>query len=186
MIPSNWPDCEFPTIYADIPWRFLTWSEAGGGRSPEYPTMSMEELFALPVADIAARDCTLLMWVIDSMIPEALDLIRRYGFVYKTVAFTWAKLNPSGQGWHMGMGRWTRNNPEQCFLATRGRPRRLAADVRQLIVSPLREHSRKPDSIYSDIERLVDGPYCELFGRCRRPGWASCGNDLDLFPTIAG
>jgi N6-adenosine-specific RNA methylase IME4 len=81
----------------------------------------------------------------------------------------------------VGMGYWTRANSEACLLATRGKPKRLNADVRQGIIAPRREHSRKPDGIHARIERLVAGPYCELFARERRPGWDAWGNEVDKF-----
>ena len=81
----------------------------------------------------------------------------------------------------MGLGYWTRANAEYCLLATRGKPKRTAKDVRQLVVQPLREHSRKPDEVPAAIERLVPGPYLELFARTTRPGWASWGNQVERF-----
>ena len=79
------------------------------------------------------------------------------------------------------MGMWTRSNSEVCLLATRGKPRRLAADVRQVIQAPTREHSRKPDEIYGRIERLVEGPYLEMFARQAWPGWDAWGNEVGKF-----
>lgn len=83
------------------------------------------------------------------------------------------------------MGYWTRANTEPCLLATRGRPKRLNADVRQGIIAPRREHSRKPDDIHARIERLVPGPYLELFARTQRPGWTVWGNQTDKFTEAA-
>ena len=105
---------------------------------------------------------------------------------FKTVAFNWVKLNKSGSDWLVsespfftGLGYWTRANPELCLLGTRGKPRRLSKSVRQLVVSERREHSRKPDEVYDRIEKLVDGPYLELFAREPRRNWSSVGNQLD-------
>ena len=81
----------------------------------------------------------------------------------------------------MGIGKWTRAEFEQCWLGTRGNPKRLNADVRQAIISPRREHSRKPAEIHDRIERLVAGPYLELFAREERPGWTVWGNETDKF-----
>lgn len=97
---------------------------------------------------------------------------------YKTVAFTWAKSLRKSAGWHIGLGYWTRANSEQCLLFTRGKPQKRSSSVRQLIVSPIREHSRKPDEQYQRIEELVYGPYLELFARQRREGWVSWGDQL--------
>ena len=82
---------------------------------------------------------------------------------------------------YMGLGYWTRANSEVCLLATRGSPKRLNADVRQGHHCPRREHSRKPEGVHERIERLVVGPYLELFARQRRPGWDCWGNEVDKF-----
>ena len=109
-------------------------------------------------------------------------MIDAWNFVYKTVAFTWAKTTKDGAGFPIGCGYWTRANPEQCLLATRGRPQRLSRAVRQLILTPRREHSRKPDEVYDRIEALVPGPYLELFARAPREGWHSWGNEVATGP----
>lgn len=176
----------YGVIYADPPWTFLTRSDKGKDRSAEqhYSTMTLEEIKALPVAELAAPNCALFMWAIDTHLPMALDVIRAWGFTYKTRAFCWAKQNKRGEGFFVGMGFWTRANPEDCLLATRGSPKRLATDVRRLVVSPRREHSRKPDEVPAGIERLVAGPYCELFSRTHRAGWDMMGNEVGKFDEI--
>ena len=85
----------------------------------------------------------------------------------------------------IGCGYWTRANSEVCLLATRGKPKRLNADVRQAIIEPRRQHSRKPDCVHGRIERLVEGPYLELFARAPRPGWTVWGNETDKFAQVA-
>lgn len=129
---------------------------------------------ALPVASIAADDCVLFLWATYPNLPDAFRVIDSWGFTYKTVAFTWIKTNKDGTPF-MGLGYWTRANAEVCLLATRGRPKRKARDVPQVIISRRREHSRKPDEQYEHIMRLVDGPYIELFARYPWPGWAGWG-----------
>ncbi len=181
----------YAVVYADPPWNFSTWSGKGRGRSAaaHYDCMSQEDMKALPVADWAAPDSVLLTWTTDTHLPRALELIEAWGFAYKTVGFTWAKLNASARpengytetDFFTGMGYWTRANPEQCLLATRGHPRRKGKDVRRLVVSPRREHSRKPDAVYDRIERLMDGPYLEMFARSSKPGWDVWGDQAGLF-----
>lgn len=180
------PHGEFGVIYADPPWAMAMRSPKGEGRSAcqHYGTMSLEEIKALPLAFTGARDCMLLMWVIDPMLPQALEVISAWGFTLKTVGFYWEKLNADGSPF-MGTGYWTRANPEQCWLATRGSPKRLSSSVRRLVREPRREHSRKPERIYGDIERLVAGPYLELFGRQQRPGWTVWGDQNDHFACPA-
>jgi N6-adenosine-specific RNA methylase IME4 len=181
---------QFRVIYADPPWPFETYSRKGEGRSAaaHYPRMAFPDLCRLPVRDHAAEDCALFLWTTDPMLPKAFNLMRAWGFEYKTVAFHWAKLNRSFRGsafsernFFTSMGYWTRANPEQCLLATIGRPARVSRGVKRLIISPRREHSRKPDEAYGRIERLLDGPYLELFARTSRPGWTSWGNQTTLF-----
>ncbi len=174
-------------VYADPAWNFENWSYAGAGRaaSRHYQTAGLSELCAMPVEALAAPDSVLFMWVSDPMLPEGLRLISSWGFAYKTVAFTWVKSKPSGAE-HMGMGYYTRGNPEMCLLATRGHPPRpLDGGIRQLQQFPVREHSRKPDEIHGLIERMYPGPYVELFARTERKGWTSWGNETDKFKVAA-
>lgn len=177
----------YAVIYCDPPWRFLTYSEKNQTRAADnhYDVMSLEAIKQLPVAQHAAEDCVLLLWVTDPMLQRAFAIIDAWGFTYKTVGFYWTKQNAKSEGWFSGLGYWTRANPEQCLLATRGRPQRKAKNVQRLVVSPRREHSRKPDEIIQRIERLLDGPYLEMFARTSRSGWDSFGNQTARFePTV--
>lgn len=175
---------QYGAILMDPPWHFRTYSGATAvpqrtGVDP-YPTMTFPELCALPVRELAAKNCALFMWVVDSHLEESLDLIFHWGFKFKTVAFVWEKLTINGLP-KIGMGYWTRKQTEICLLATKGSPRRQDKGVRQLIQAQRREHSRKPDEIYERIERLVPGPYMELFARQQWPGWDTWGNETDKF-----
>lgn len=200
---------KYGCILADPPWQFATFSAKGRDRCPDapmtrnqsrqnsperhYKTMPFNDLLALPVADMAAKDCVLLMWAVDPMLPHAFELGAKWGFTYKTVGFYWAKLRreTSTRGgqfeaqdhklFPMGTGYWTRANPETCLLFTKGHPKRVSASVRKLIVSPRREHSRKPDEQYDRIQSLVAGPYLEMFARQQWPGWDVWGNQTDRF-----
>lgn len=193
---SEWPFGDlkrnhYGAILADPPWHFATWGE-GGNRNvtSKYSTMSADEMCALPVGDLAGDDCILFMWSVWPKLFEAMDVIDAWGFTYKTCAFSWMKADPY-RLWadektpFAGMGYWTRANTEPCLLATRGKPKRLNADVRQGIIAPRREHSRKPDGIHERIERLVAGPHCELFARQKRVGWDVWGNQTDKFAEVA-
>lgn len=174
---------KYKVILADPPWSYEVYSKKGKGRSAEshYKTMSKEDIQNLPVRDIAADDCVLFLWVTYPCLIEGLELIRKWGFSYKTCGFTWAKKNKSNLGFFMGMGFWTRANTEVCLLATRGSPKRIDAGVRQLVISPIREHSRKPEEVYGRIEKLVEGPYIELFARQGYKGWDSWGFEKNKF-----
>lgn len=171
---------KFAVIYADPPWEFEVYSGKGKQRSAErhYDTKSLDDISALPVAALAADDCALFLWCVMPEIPGALEIIQEWGFEYKTVAFTWVKQNRGGAGLFTGMGYWTRANAELCLLATRGSPMRLAMDVHQVVMAPVREHSRKPDEVRTRIERLLAGPYLELYGRQHFPGWTVWGNEI--------
>jgi N6-adenosine-specific RNA methylase IME4 len=127
----------------------------------------------------------LFLWTTDPLLEKAFEVIRAWGFTYKTVGFYWAKLrqpapNYDDRSFFTGLGFWTRANPEPCLLATRGKPHRRSANVRKLIVSPRREHSRKPDEAYARIEALCEGPYLEMFARFSQPGWDRWGLDAGL------
>jgi N6-adenosine-specific RNA methylase IME4 len=185
----------YQCILSDCPWNFRTYSDKGLGRSAQahYACMSLSEICALPVLDYADDNCALFLWVTDPMLPQGLEVMKAWGFAFKSVAFTWAKLNKSftkrfdqhnlsKSDFFMGTGYYTRANPEMCLLGTRGRITRLSKKVRQLVIAPRREHSRKPDEIYDRIEALVPGPYAEFFSRSSRAGWdCPIGNQAGLF-----
>ena len=178
------PRGHFGAILADPTWEFRTWSARGRGRSAERhyrSTLTLDEIKALPVSEIAAPDCVLFLWATWPCLFAALDVIAAWGFNYKTVGYVFIKQTKRGNGLHWGTGYWTRANSEPCLLATRGKPKRLHADVHQVIIEPRREHSRKPDCTRERIERLVAGPYLELFARSERPGWTAWGDELDRF-----
>jgi N6-adenosine-specific RNA methylase IME4 len=183
----------YHTILADPAWKFETWGgETGMNRSVDnhYRTMSLDEIYALKVNEIAADDSVLLLWATWPLLQAALRAIDAWKFVYKTDAFLWVKVKSTAEmavlskdDLHVGMGYWTRANTEYCLLATRGHPQRLNADVPQVIIAPVREHSRKPDEVYERIERLLPGPYVELFARQQRPGWDAWGNEVGKFDS---
>ena len=175
------PNKKYGVIYADPPWSFKTYSEKGKDRSPEkhYPVLSIADIIRLPVDRIAKDNAVLLMWVVDPLLDQAFKVIDAWGFKYKTLGFTWAKLNKTKPGFFTGLGYWTRGNPEMCLLATKGKPKRISKSVKQLVVDKRREHSRKPDIMYQHIENLLEGPYIELFARQKRKGWDSWGNEVN-------
>lgn len=170
----------FAVIYADPPWEFQVYSGKGKQRSAErhYDTSSLDDIKSLPVADLAADNCALFLWCVMPELPGALEVIKAWGFEYKTAAFNWVKQNRSGEGLFWGMGYWTRANAELCLFATRGSPNRLAMDVHQIVMAPVAEHSRKPDEVRTRIERLLGGPYLELYGRQPVDGWIVWGDEI--------
>lgn len=175
----------FPVIYADPPWAYNAWSDKGTGRAAcrHYALQGTTWLESLPVSAVADKDCTLLMWATFPRLPDALKVIEAWGFEFKTVAFTWVKLTKCDTP-SMGLGYWTRSNAEICLLATKGAPKRISKDVRQIIECPIGRHSEKPLECYDRIERLCQGPYLEMFHRPlgglheERPNWAFLGNEV--------
>ena len=170
---------KYTVLYADPPWRYRN---KPNGRSPEshYPTMKTEDICALPVQALAAEDCALFLWVTMPMIFQAQKVLAAWGFRYKTVAFVWVKQNRKGTGIFWGMGYWTRANAELCLLATRGQPQRRAKNIHQVIISPVEEHSKKPEEARRRIEALLgDVPRLELFARRPSPGWDVWGNEVE-------
>lgn len=182
---------KYEIIYADPPWRFKNWSmeelatrgeewAKRMGRSP-YDVMDTSDICKLPVKYLANKDCVLFMWATFPKLEDALMVVRAWGFEYKSVAFTWVKQNPTGLGFHFGLGYWTRGNAEICLLATKGKPKRVNDAVRQLIFAPVMEHSRKPDEIVRGriLELLGPLPRIELFARRKVEGWDAWGNQVE-------
>lgn len=179
-------------VLMDPPWEFVSWSEKGGGRnaSRHYKTEDEVNLLDLQLAPIMEKDCAVFMWTTFPNLKQALRLGDHYKLHYSTVAFTWAKLNKRYQlikgrpvtdnaYWHIGQGYSTRSNAEICLLFTVGKPKRVSAAVRQLIVAPVRKHSQKPDEQYERIERLYEPRIkLELFARQKREGWYCYGNEI--------
>lgn len=194
------PRGHYKAIVADPPWQFNSlWGgrpkKTGAGYASRaidahYDTMTIEEICALQVAELADDDCVLFMWTCWPVLQKSFRVLDAWGFTYKTCAFSWMKADPyrlfaDDKTPFAGMGYWTRANTEPCLLATRGKPKRQARDVRQGVIAPRREHSRKPDCIHERVERLVAGPYLELFARTARPGWSAWGNEVGKFEAAA-
>lgn len=186
---SEWPFGDlrmfgYGAILADPPWYFRNFSAAGEEKNPvaHYACMDAEALAAMPVSQLAAPDCALFMWATAPMLPDAIHLMKRWGFTFKS-AGAWAKQSSTGEKWAFGTGYCFRSAAEFYLLGTIGKPRVLSRSVRNLIVAPTREHSRKPGRLHRDVETLYAGPYAELFAREPRPGWDVWGNQTDKFST---
>src|SRR5678815_1963665 len=182
------PRRHFACVLADPPWHFKAYSKRNrdqwsSRRDAErfYDVMNVEDVAALPVHTLAADDCHLFLWTTGPHLPQAFRVMTAWGFTYSGSGFVWIKTKRSisvgtpvnESGLHCGMGYTTRKCAEFVLLGRRGSPKRLAKDVREIILSPVREHSRKPDEARERIERYCAGPYLELFARDRRPGWHS-------------
>lgn len=173
---------KYQIIYADPPWTYRDKALAGNrGAGCKYPIMSLEDIKNLNVAGGGRIDenCLLFIWVTMPKLDECFEVIKAWGFEYKTVAFTWVKRNKKAPSWFWGMGRWTRANAELCLLATRGKPKRISAAVSSIIDTPIEGHSKKPDIVRDRIIQLVgDLPRLELFARQKTEGWDVWGNEV--------
>ena len=141
--------------------------------------MSIDDIKKLPIQEIAEKDCMLFLWVTFPTLLESFEVIRAWGFQYKTVAFVWIKQNKKSDGLFWGMGYWTRANAEICLLATKGHPKRVSKRVHQVVISHIEEHSKKPNEVRNRIVELTgDVPRIELFARQTYEGWDAWGNEV--------
>lgn len=174
---------KFGTILADPPWRF---ANRTGKMAPEhkrlmrYETLSMQDIYELPIAQLTLPKSHLYLWVPNALILEGLDTMKRWGFTYKT-NIIWHKIRKDGGPDGRGVGFYFRNVTEMVLFGVRGSLRTLSPGRRQVnfIATRKREHSRKPDELYSIIEKCSPGPYLELFARHRRRGWSQWGDELE-------
>jgi len=181
---------KYQIIYADPPWSY---NDKMSGHSfsldHEYVTQDLEWIKNLPVKDMADKNCALFLWVVNPLLPEAIEVINAWGFKYKTMAFCWVKRTDKG-AWVYNMGRWTMGSTEICLLATKGKPQRITKDIKQLVIAERTSHSKKPDIVRQRIVELMgDIPRIELFARGdknkdmfdfnRFDGWDTFGNESE-------
>ncbi len=184
------PQNHYGLIMADPPWRYSCFTPKGEGRSASrhYKTMKLPDIVSMPVVSLAAKNCHLFLWTTSPNLEASFEVMRGWGFKYSSMAFTWVKLNPRApemfmvkRDFHVGMGHTTRKNAEFCLLGRKGSPKRLRKDVREIIIAPRRQHSRKPDEAYERAQAYAKGPYLDLFSREDRPNWDSWGNETGKF-----
>jgi N6-adenosine-specific RNA methylase IME4 len=179
----------YGAILADPPWQF---QNRTGKMAPEhkrlnrYGTMTLDDIKAIPVADVAAEPAHLYLWVPNALLPEGLDVMRAWGFAYKS-NLVWHKIRKDGGPDGRGVGFYFRNTTELILFGVRGKDARTLAPGRRqvnIVKSMKREHSRKPDELYEIIETCSHGPFLELFARGTRPGWTGWGNQAGSYaPT---
>lgn len=175
----------FGTILIDPPWRF---SNRTGKIAPEhkrlrrYPTLSFEEIAGLPVGDFAAEKSHLYMWCPNALLLEGLQIMKAWGFKYKT-NIVWYKVRKDGGPDGRGVGFYFRNVTELVLFGVKGHLRTLKPGRTQVNVMLTRkeEHSKKPDELYRVIEECSPGPFLELFARFKRPGWKQCGDEIETY-----
>jgi N6-adenosine-specific RNA methylase IME4 len=173
---------KYNVIYADPPWTYKDKCLSGKrGVEFKYDTMTIDDIKNLNVKDIADDNCMLFIWTTFPMMQECLDVIKAWGFKYRTVGFVWIKLNKIAKSLFWGMGAaGTRANAEVCLMAVKGKPKRVSAGVHSVVMSVIEKHSKKPDVARERIVQLCgDVPRIELFARESTAGWDVLGDNID-------
>lgn len=179
-IDINNPPHKYSLIYADPPWKYNSRANHKtrfrGGACGHYDLMSMDEIKSLPIPELANDNCALFMWCTFPYLNEQIKLFDYWGFKYRTLGFSWIKTNPKNQKPFFGVGYYTKSNCEVCLLGAKGKMKPVSNKVSSVIISPRREHSRKPDEARERITQLFgDLPRVELFAREATEGWDCWG-----------
>lgn len=173
---------KYNIIYADPPWHYndkRKGKKISGGAENHYQTMKIKDLQQLPVQNICQKNCMLFLWVTFPCLQEGLDLIKAWGFEYKTLGFSWIKTNKKNGKPFFGIGYYTKSNCEICLIGVKGKPIKQSNYISSVVISPREEHSKKPDIVRERIVELVgDLPRIELFARQIANGWDSWGNEI--------
>lgn len=173
---------QFRVILADPPWSYQ--NRQNGAAANHYGTMTAEEIKALPVATLAHPDSILLLWSTPPLLPQALEVMKAWGYQYKS-KIPWFKVLENQDNVPLnsvvptyGTGYWVRANSEDVLIGVKGDVRAPRSSFLGLVSNRF-SHSRKPTSVHDYAESISDGPYLELFARSRRPNWDSWGNEVD-------
>lgn len=170
---------KYQIIYADPPWAYRNMGNIQATANAQYNTMSNEDICNLPVDKISANNSILFLWATFPKIQEALDVIKAWGFEYKTVGFTWIKKNKNGSNF-FGVGWYTKSNVEICLIGTKGKSPKVSNSISQIIETIREKHSKKPDIVKDKIvEFAEDIPRIELFARTKTKGWDVWGNEVE-------
>ncbi len=178
-------DKKYNIIYADPPWEYNDKMKMQGvhgmirGAESFYSTMNLEQIKQLPINQICYDDAIIFMWVTMPLLDKAFEVMSAWGFKYKTCGFCWVKKTKNGKT-HLGMGHYTRGNAELCLIGIRStKPKFQTRSLSQIVESPIRKHSQKPDEIRDKIVELCgDIPRIELFARQQSTGWDCWGNEV--------
>lgn len=172
---------QYKIIYADPPLSYKDKRKGSlGGASNHYKTMSLSDIKALRIGNIAHEDCILFLWVTFPMIQEGLDVIRSWGFKYKTLGFSWIKLNKKSATPFFGIGHYTKSNCEVCLIGIKGKPKIASDSVSSVIIKSRQAHSKKPDKARERIVELMGKvPRIELFAREKTRGWDVWGDEVE-------
>lgn len=173
-------DKKYNIIYADPPWSYRNMGNIQAAANSHYKTMSMPELFKMRIQidNIADKNCMLFLWVTFPKLQEGLDLIKSWGFEYKTIGFNWIKKNKNGSNF-FGVGWYTKSNSEICLIGVKGKPIKASNKVSQIIEAERQEHSKKPAIVRDKIVEFCGNvPRIELFARQHADGWDCWGNEV--------
>lgn len=174
-------DKKYSIIYADPPWQYQH-RGCEGAADKHYETISMDELGKLPIPRIADENCVLFLWMTFPKLEEQLPLFRMWGFRYITLGFSWIKTNAKDGKPFFGIGNYAKSNCEVCLMGLKGKMKPVSNKVSSCIISPRREHSRKPDEVRERIVELFgDKPRIELFARQTTSGWDCWGDETKKF-----
>lgn len=176
---------KYKVIYADPPWSY---NDKMSGHSfsldHEYKTQSKNWIAELPVSELAEKDSVLFLWAVSPQLPEALEVMKAWGFKYITVAFVWSKHTRNGIK-VTNLGRWTMGNVEVCLLGRKGKPQRICKNVKQLVEAERTVHSKKPQEVRKRIVDLMgDVSRIELFAREKIEGWDVWGDEVNSDITL--
>lgn len=175
---------KYNIIYADPPWKYNQRAQDkktnfGYGACGHYPLMEMKDIEALPISVLSAENCALFLWTTFPQLEEQIKLFNRWGFKYKTLGFSWIKTNRKNGKPFFGVGYYAKSNCEVCLMGIKGRMKPVRNTVSSCVISPRREHSRKPDEVRERIVELFgDIPRIELFARQYADGWDCWGNEV--------
>jgi len=167
---------KYTVIYADPPWLYNdklgTDLAKMGGYDKYYKGMALKNICELPIHKLADKDCVLFLWATMPLLPNAFEVIKSWGFTYKTVAFTWVKQNLKADTIFKGVGRWVQGNAELVLLATKGKPHRVSKSISQIVIEHRQGHSVKPQKVKDNIVQLMGNVNrIELFARQKTEGW---------------
>ena len=176
---------KYQIIYADPPWSFYNKIPQDSNRNPreisQYDIMTTEEICSLPIKNITSENCILFLWITDAHLPEGLEVIKRWGFKYKTIGFIWKKLTCNGN-LRRGVAPYTMKNCELCYIGVKGAFTKYLKDrtINQLVEAKMSKHSKKPKDVRDNIVKLCgDLPRIELFAREKIEGWDVWGNEVE-------
>uniref|UniRef100_A0A6H1ZQU9 Putative methyltransferase n=2 Tax=viral metagenome TaxID=1070528 RepID=A0A6H1ZQU9_9ZZZZ len=173
-------------LYLDPPWKYNSRANHKtrfrGGACGHYDLMTMDEIKALPIPELADENCVMFMWCTFPYLDEQIKLFKHWGFKYKTLGFSWIKTNSKSGTPFFGVGYYAKSNCEVCLMGIKGKMKPVSNKVSSVVIAPRREHSRKPDEVRERIVELFgDLPRLEMFARERVVGWDNYGNEVDKF-----